>query len=102
MAKTTVSKAIDRAFASAVAKLGNDAKFDKNKRVEFAIAVLDYLKIRYAIYNKGLHFAIDPKSHLGAVDFWPTTGRWIVGSTGDRGRGLSNLAELILVSWKKR
>jgi hypothetical protein len=49
----------------------------------------DYLTkhdIPYESHNMGVHLVVDSR-----VDFWPSTGKWIVRGGGKTGRGLMGL-----------
>ena len=50
------------------------------------------MKIPFMCHNNDLHFVIGPYSDLQTiVDFWPTTGKWIIRGSQKRGFGLDDL-----------
>jgi hypothetical protein len=66
----------------------------KAQRVEDAVATLKKRGIEYETANGGVHCVI---RHAGkVVDFWPTTGRYIVrDATTGNGRGLDKLLQVL-------
>lgn len=53
-------------------------------------ALLDKEKIPYEVKNNGIHYVVD-----GRIDYWPTTGKFIVRSNKKTGRGIFNLLKEI-------
>ena len=46
--------------------------------------------------NQGCHLIVDG-GHLGTVDYWPGTGRWIARTGKKSGRGIHNLLRFLQI-----
>ena len=72
------------------------AEFSKQKRrnnKEASVKLLDELHIPYETHNNGVHLII--KGPFETVDFWPSTGLWVIRESQARNRGVKNLIKFL-------
>lgn len=66
----------------------------KRRCIQMATQTLIDLDVDFTVHNNGLHIII-PKSEYGAVDFWPSTGRWKCRSSEHDGFGIDSLLKFL-------
>ena len=62
----------------------------KDRNLINAKRLLDEHKVPYKIMGNGIHFVVD-----GSIDYYPTTGKWLVRKSTKKGRGIFNLLRFI-------
>ena len=69
----------------------------KEKRAQNLAQSTELLKehgVSFESKNFGVHLVVNGGTH-GPIDFWPSTGLWIVRSSGKRTRGVKRLLKFI-------
>lgn len=64
------------------------AKKELNRK--FSTELLTKLNIDFDQHNYGIHLVVYSPTSSEIIDFWPSTGKWIV-RNGKTGRGIKNL-----------
>ena len=76
-----------------MAEVFNDLrKYKQEKRASNTVASTQMLVkagIKFKSFNGGVHLVLDHA--VGMVDFWPSTGLWMLRGTTKRQRGVKNL-----------
>ncbi len=67
-------------------------KQKKENNQSFSTDILEIEGVNFTSKNYGNHLIID--SAKGVIDFWPSTGKWIV-RRGKTGRGIKSLLSYI-------
>lgn len=67
----------------------------KEKRwdnLDRSLSLLRKVNVKFKSFDtQGLHLLIDER-----IDFWPTTGRWVVRNSKDKGRGVQQLIKYVV------
>jgi predicted Ser/Thr protein kinase len=66
-----------------------EKKFRKEHNRLCSTLYLNEHGIQYKSFNKGGHLVITHNAHI--IDFWPSTGKWVVRSTKQAYRGIKEL-----------
>ena len=84
-----------------MADVFNDMKKQRRGRrranTKKSTELLQSHNISFEPKNNGAHLIVDTVSH-GKIDFWPSTGLFIIRDTGKKGRGVFDVLKLASVS----
>ncbi len=70
--------------------LKENAKQKRHQNTKASTAILHDRGIKFISQNNGSHLIVHSKNEKKVIDFWPSTGRYIV-RNGRSGRGVFNL-----------
>lgn len=77
------------------AGIKKDSQIKRIGNLNFSTNYLTEIGVTFESKNNGIHLIVNSKN--GIIDFYPTTGLWIV-RNGKRGRGVKNMVNFMGVS----
>jgi hypothetical protein len=63
---------------------------------EYGVSMLKKCGVTFSEHNNGYHLIV--YGQLASVDYWPSTGKWIVRGSKQEGRGIRNLLAALHVA----
>lgn len=67
----------------------------KRNNLAYSTYTLKEAGIPFESHNDGVHLVINNHRHSTIIDFWPSTGLWIMRNNGRRNRGIKKLLEFL-------